>query len=277
MSFTTPAQIKSHLLNSTRPVLHVENERVQLSGTADVELAYGALVSSSESVKRDCLASVITSGPHVLTETNWSDLSASQVVAGTVVVTVDDTCQLVYREELDYQIDYETGRIRRTPGSDIPNQTGVYVYFASYELLRTTTDYVIDYEHGLLRRTSTGAIPDGGAVLIDYDVGAGSVEDTLIEQAIVEAEDVIVRNLAPGYSSSSADQGLKTGACYLVLSIIARALCTEFLGRRTSADGATRAKEWITLSERYEAKAYEVLRPFLNPIALRAGLRMMNE
>lgn len=277
MSFTTLTTVKLHLLNSAAGPLHVEHHPVQLAGTADTELPHHSLVSASETVKRNDSNTPVSSGPHILSAYDWSNLTDTEVVPDTVVVALDSSCEQLFTEEVDYQIDYELGRIRRVPGTQIPDLTPVLVYYAAYRLFALSTDYAIDYESGKLHRTATGAIPDGGTVLVDYDVTTASVEDALVLQAIVEAEDVIARNLAPGYSAESTDQGLQTGATYLSLSIIARALCTEFLARRTTSDGATRAKEWVTLSERYEAKAFEVLRPFLNPISLRAGLRLTNE
>ena len=277
MSFTTLTTVRKHLLSSGLGTLHMENLSVTLEGTADVELPHFALLPSSETVKRDVSVTVGDSGPHTLADYNWSSLETDQIVPRSVVVTLDSSCQTRYTEEADYQVDYEGGRIRRVPGSAIANFTPVLVYYVAYARFVADTDYELDYALGRLHRLESGGLADGATVLVDYDVTAGSVEDALIQQAITEVEDVIVRNLAPGYSAESTDQGLTTGATYLSLSVIARALCTEFLARRTTSDGATRAKEWISLSERYEAKAYEVLRPFLNPISLRAGLRLMNE
>ena len=74
------------------------------------------------------------------------------------------------------------------------------------------------------RAWRTAQSPDGAAVLVDYTVTAGCVEDDLVDQAITEAEDIILRSLAEEYNASSTNQGLKTGATELALSIICRAL-----------------------------------------------------
>lgn len=277
MPFTTLTTVKKHLLNSTFGPLHIEDFAITLNGTTDVELPHHNLAANSETVKRSEQVAPKRNTGITLTATNWSNLEDPNLVRGSVAVVLAETLSTVYVEETDYQIDYDVGRIRRTATSGIPSLTTVEVFYSYYKWLTANDDYVLDPVNGKIHRTTTGVIPDGGNVLIDYDITAGSVTDDLINQSITEAEDLIVRNLAPGYNQNSTDQGLKTGSTYLVLSIIARAMCTEFLGRRTGADGATRGRDWMLLAQQYEAKAWQVLQPFINPIVIRSGLRFANE
>lgn len=277
MPFTTLSTVKKHLLNSTFGSLKVEDFPITLFGTTDIELPHHNISADSETVKRSEQIEPKQIAPLTLSGTTWADLEDPNIVLDSLVVTLSELLSTIYVEGTDYQIDYDLGKIRRTISSTIPDLTPVLIYYSYYKLLTADDDYVIDYVNGKIHRTVSGVIADGGTVLIDYDVTAGSTSDELINQAIAEAEDIIIRNLAPSYNESSTDQGLKTGAAWLTLSIIARAMCTEFLGRRTGADGATRGRDWLTLSQQYEAKAWMVLQPFVNPISIRTGLRFSND
>jgi hypothetical protein len=277
MPFTTLSTVKKHLLNSTFGPLHVEDLPITLNGTTDTELPHHNIAASSETVKRSEEIAPKQNSPITLSGTTWANLDDPNLVRNSVVAALSEILSTVYVEETDFQIDYDGGRIRRTADSGIPDFTTIQVFYSYYKDLSAGDDYVLDAVNGQIHRTGGGSIPDGATVLIDYAVTAGSVTDELIEQSITEAEDLIIRNLASGYSPSSTDQGLKTGSTWLSLSIIARAYCTEFLGRRTGADGATRGKDWMLLAQQYEAKAWQTLQPFLNPIALRSGLRFSNE
>jgi hypothetical protein len=94
------------------------------------------------------------------------------------------------------------------------------------------------------------------------------VEDTLIDQAIIEAQDLILRNLAEGYDEYSSDQGITTGATQLALSIVARGLAADVLIINSAADAYHRSKEWQALSELWESTAWETLSPFLDAQAM---------
>jgi hypothetical protein len=180
------------------------------------------------------------------------------------VVTLADTVSTVYAEEVDYKMDYLDGHLVRVPGGGIPNNQPVLVYYSRYTVFSASSDYLLDTARGTVRRRSDSTIPDGATVLLDYHVTAGSVTDELIAQAILEAEDLIVRQLAPEYSAQSSAQGLQSGATMLVLAIVTRDLATEALSRRLTTDASSRAKEWQSLSVLYETRGWDTLRPYLD-------------
>ncbi len=277
MSFTTLATVKKHLLQSGFAALHIEDHDLTLTGTDPVALPHHNLIEASEVVKRPEETVPGLSGVLTLTGTDWVEIGEVNLIPESIVVTLSESFGTLHNEELDFQIDYDQGRIRRTNDSAIADSTGVIVYYSKYRIFVISDDYSIDYAAGTIERRSNGAIPDGGRVKLDYDVAAGTAQDDLILEAIVEAEDMIARNLAPGYTISSSDQGLNSGATWLTLAIVCRALAAETLSRVSGSEAGARGRELQNLSERYEHKAWNVLQPFINPVALRSPVKFVNE
>ncbi len=270
MSFTTPILVKTHLLTSTFPEQVIRNYPVSFNGTPRVELPHHNLVADSAAVKQDLQAAPFMDNSATLKGEEFVALQYSQLVPGSVVVTLSEALTALFVEERDFQVDYTLGALRRLATGTIPDQQPVIVYYSYFTLFERDTDYTLDDQTGLLTRAEDGAIADGAAALVDYVVTAGTVEDDLIEQAITEAEDMIIRSLAEEYNASSTNQGLKTGATELALSIICRALTMEALSRRATTDIPGRAKEWQQLARTYEQQAWQTLAPFLAPMALRS-------
>jgi len=270
MSFTTPDVIKTHLLNNAFGEFPVRRHPVRLTEYDEIALPHHPLVENSDRVKWDTAIEPSLEGPLSLNSFDWAVLNAQHLVEHSLVVALAADLETVYREELDYQVDAENGRIRRAAGGAIPSGQTVYVYYYAYSLFARDSDYEMDGALGTIRRAAGSAIPDGATVLVDYSVPAASVTDTLIEQAIVEAEDRIIRALAQGYDEHSADQGLATGATELALAILARDQAAEVLARLGSSDSASRARQWESLAETFERRAWNILAPFLDPFALRS-------
>ena len=276
MSFTNLATVKKHLLSTDIGSQRVECVPITLNAEDDSILPDQNLVQYSEIVKWETTLPPTNEGPITMSDNGKMSLSAGNVVRGSVVVTLSETLSTVYVEEADYQLDYSSGALRRVPTGGIPNNQPVYVYYNKYSTFHPGSDYDMDYVRGTIRRRSGSSIPDKARVLVDYMRATGSVTDDLISQAIVEAEDLIVRSLSAAYSSSSTDQGLQTGATLLTLSIVARDMTAENLGRRVTSDSGGRAKEWQNLSTLYEARAWETLRPFLESCPVHSPERRTN-
>ncbi len=276
MSFTNLTLVKKHLLQSAFGLLEISAIPATLIEYSELELPHHNIVENTEVVKRVETLAPYEEGYVQLSGYNWRALSRQHLVEGSPVVTLGDTFTTIYVEEKDYIVDYPTGKIRRVPGTTIPDSQPLTVFYYAYRLFSRDTDYEFDPVLGTMCRSVTSAIPDGGHVLIQYSVTAGSVTDDLILEAITEAEDRIVRSLSGDYSASSADQGLKTGATELVMAILARDLAGDTLARRLTTDGAPRAKEWLNLSGMYETRAWQTLSPFLDPFALHSSEKRTN-
>lgn len=271
MPFTDLLTVRKHLVASNTPALPFENIPLTLSGTTPVPLPQGNVLAS---VSVKWLASELpTLEPAiVLVNENWASLSYANLARGSVVVASTLSLAQVFTEEHDYRVNHEEGRLKRLASGAIPNSFPAVVWYGRYHLFAESSDFVVDYAAGTVRRASGSTIPDGATVLVDYIVAHGSAEDLLIEQAIVEAEDVILRSLRQGYSASSTDQGLQSGATYLALHIVARGMAALMLTRNLGSDAYTRAREWLQLSDKWHTAAWNVLAPFVTPHSLRSTL-----
>jgi hypothetical protein len=276
MSLTQRSVVNLHLLSNVLPPLTMEAYPVVLVGTDDVALPHANWVEESDVVKVDVQVQPSLNSAIVLKSNEWTTVGAVQLVPASDVLTLSASLSTIYRNELDYQLDCVQGNIRRVLSGAIPDYMNVWLYYRAYNVFARGQDYVVDGARGTLHRTSDGAIPDGARVLVDYTVTAGSARDALVDEAILEAEDLIVRRLASGYDGNSTDQGLKTGATDLALSIIVRAMAGDALGHVATSDAAGRAREWQKLSEMYEARAWETLRPFLDPLSFHAPEKLAN-
>jgi len=271
MPFTDLPTVRKHLVAANIPETRVENVRITLVGTYSVALPHANLVNNSEAVKLIASDASSLETSVQLSNEDFTELVHKSLVQGSAVVAADRALTTIFTEELDYRTDYASGALARVAGGSIPNLTSVHVWYDRYLMYDIGADYVMDFPSGTIARTAGSSIPDGATVLVDYSIAQGTAEDSLIELVIVEATDVIVRSLRPGYTSSSTDQGLKTGACYLALAYYARGMSALMLTRNTGTDAHSRAKEWLSLAKEWNDIAWNVLAPFVTPHLIRAG------
>ena len=270
MSFTSTTIVRKHLLGALVEARDVSVLPITLNEQSTFTLPDTNLLDSSDVIKWKITIHPSLDGPIELISDKSISLKDDHLVPATVVVTLSDGLDTIYLEERDYRIDYVKGAISRVVSGAIPNNQLVYVFYEKYEVFTRNQDYTIDYELGNISRTQNSLIPDGATVLIDYTVSKGGIEDVLIDQAIVEANDIVLRSLATEYDVSSTDQGLQTGTTLLSLSFVARTFAAETLTSNRSADAYNRAREWQRLSELWETKAWAALGPFLDPSQLRS-------
>ena len=276
MSWTDATTIKRHLMQSDIAASTVENEEHTLWGTDSVQLHSAVITEDSEKVKTIDLSQPYSEGSKVLNGTSWRALTNDEIVPGSVVVADDAIRSNIYIEGTDYVIDYDEGKIRRETGGSISDGGTVYIWYLYYTVHTKDTDYSIDCEAGTLTRIGAAGIADGGIVYVDYTTTASTVPDALISEAITEAEDKILIRLAEGYDGSSSDQGLKTGACELAISIIANAKAMDIMNRLHSDDSDDMARQWREMSSRYEKQAWRTLSSFLHKPAVRAARTKIN-
>ena len=264
-NWTTPALVSDHLLHTFQGALSFEDEPITLIGTTPSNLQNRLLTSGSETLKW-CTLKEPEMSTEVMTGEVEQSLGQTNIVKGSVFVAHYQVLTFTYVETKDYIVDYSAGTIRRSSTSTMVSGATVYVYFLYWTPFTITTNYTIDYEAGTVTRVGS-AIPDGGTIYIDYDVDAASIADSLIDAAILEAEDKILGRLSSAYTIASADQGLKTGATELSISIIAQSLSIYALQHESLSDSDQRAEEFRLLSIRLEAQAWRTLATFLDPTA----------
>lgn len=265
MAFTTLDTIRKHLVAANVPSQRIEGIRVTLNGITEVSLPHFNLFLDSALVKRLASDKATYETGVLLTDEDEISLANKYLLHNSVVIASDLALSSIFSEEYDFRVDSDAGTVRRMASGTIPNSFPAVIWYNYYEVFVAPGDFVLDYDAGTIRRASGSTIPDGATILVDYTVAQGAAEDALIEQAIIEAEDMIVRSLREGYNSSSTDQGLKSGAAYLTLSIVARGMAALMLTRNTGSDANSRAREWQQLSDKWNAAAWNVLAPFINP------------
>jgi len=271
MSWTSSTIIKKHLQDSGIEVDTVTDEYHVLNGTDVEQLAHAYITTDSETVKTTDSATPYYDGSNKLSGTSWKSLDHAHIVPGSFVAASNTLLSTVYIEGVDFVVDYDAGKMKRVTGTSIPDEGTVYVWYQYYTVHAKDTDYSINYEAGTVVRLAGSGIADGSQVWVDYKISAVTLTDNLISQAIVEGEGKILDRLSSSYSASSTDQGLKTGATELALSIISRALAAEATRKYPSAQAASVADQWRRLSARFEEQAWKTLSKFLTSCELRTA------
>ena len=276
MSWTDSATVKKHIMQSDIADGEVENEEHTLRGTDSEQLNSTLILNDSEEVKTIDLGEPYAFGALTLTSYNLATLGHSDLAPGSVVVADGVHRTTVYVEGVDYVVDYEAGKIRRAVGTSIPSGSDVYVWYLYFTVHVKDTDYTIDSEAGTVARINGGGIADGGIVYVDYQSSASTVTDSLIAEAITEAEDKILRRLSDSYNASSTDQGLKTGATELSISIICNSKAMDIMNRSRDSGADDMSGQWREISHRYEKQAWETLSYFLRKPAVSPVKKLQN-
>lgn len=273
-NWTTNELVKTHLLNPFQGSLHFENQEVVLTDTDETSLAHRLITDNSETVKL-ILLSTLSKESVTLTDEDWESLAQDDIAPDTVLLATHELLSTVYVEGDDYIVDYELGKIRRSNTTSIANPATLTIWYKYFHAYIKTTHYTIDYDAGTLARVGA-TIPNGATVLIDYDVSAADIAETLVTNAVLQAEDKILYLLSDDYGAASGDQGLITGATELALSIVMQALSIYLLQHSTIEGPHSRATEFRNLSWKLEKQAFETLSPFLDPTIRRSPTTKTN-
>ncbi len=273
-NWTTRDIVKKHLQLVSNTPQTIANEEIICIGTTPTLLANKS-VSNVEVKTINSLAPIVDSGV-TLSGVNWRALDHSEIVPGSVVVAANQSLSGFYLEGVDFVIAYDTGYIRRCAGGAIADGATVYPYYLWFTVLTVATDYTLDAGLGAITRVIGGAIEEYEFLFVDYSTSAGTIDDNLIDQCIVEVEDDILQRLSGTYTSSSADQGLITGATWLAIAAICRDMGIKALMMNNSDDADGAASSWIALSKIYEVRAWDVLSRFLESKAKRSPVTQVS-
>lgn len=275
MAWTDPDTVKKHLPDLQRRPDRLRDVPVRLDDYGTAELPARGIIENSERVKIPAAGTPVRESPLVLTGEVWKSLTYDQLLPQSLTLAADDTLQTLYQLDRDFAVDWAGGRLRRLPGSTIPDGGTVAAYYARYQIAVRGADYAIDYAAGTLSALPGGILHPGTTVYLDCELSAAGDVDALVETALAEAEDLILARLKPEYGPESTDPGLRTGAGALTLAILCRALAARAL-----ADGAAsaegRARGWRELADAYDDFARRALMPFLAPPALPSAARKGN-
>lgn len=260
MSFTNLDLVKKHILEHPLGTTNMENVVCHLSGETPFQLPHLDILTNSEKVKGK--------GQNAPTQENVSfstsdtvSLSHQELIPDTVVVAKDSSLGEIYVENLDYSINYDDGRITRIPDGSIPSGSEVVVWYLYFRIYTKDTDYRIDYNKGQIKRIGSGEIEDGQWVLVDYTVEFGLLIDEVIANAIVEADDKILKIIDPSYSNST-DQSLITAETYLTVSILCNIKALEVMTQNPGSTANSLSTAWSNMSSVYQERAFDLLKKF---------------
>ena len=259
MSFTTRELVKQHILDHHIGSTMVNGEAVQLSAAGAYQLEKRMVLQSSESVKAREQNSPVQQSISFSGDEGVS-LPNTKLVPESVVVASDSSLGHIYIENIDYQVDYDIGSIRRLQSGSIPPDGNIVIWYLYYRIYQKGVDYDIDYQAGTIRRRSGGAIEPGQWVLIDYTAEYGSLDDSAIDNAISEANEQVSSFIAEIYREST-DRALVTAETYLSVAIICRIRAMESISpsKSRSTSGAADAQSWTAISDMYRKEAYNIL------------------
>ena len=265
MSFTNIDLVKKHIREHALGTTNIENISCHLLGQTPFQLPHTNLLQNSEKVKGKEQTVPIQEEVSFFSSDIVS-LLHQELIEDTVVVATDSSLGKIYVENIDYSIDYDDGTITRSPDGSIPPGSEVVVWYLYFRIYAKDTDYHIDYDKGQITRTVSGAIEDGQRVLADYTAEFGLLSDEVIANAMVEANDKILKIIDPSYSNSM-DQSLVTAETYLAVSILCNIKALEVMTQTGAAGNAgsvarSLSLAWSNMSSVYRERAFELLKKF---------------
>jgi hypothetical protein len=218
MSFTNISLVKKHISEHHLGVFEMENHPIHLEGSSPFKLPDSNIQVSSEKVKGKEILSPVQENIS-FSSGDMIQLLHSELILDTVVVASDSSLGKIYVENIDYSIDYENGKLIRISSGSILALSSVVIFYLYYRVYQKGVDYQLDYQKGELTRLTSGVIEDGQWVLLDYIVEYGFLNDETIAQAIVEANERVLKFIDSSYFESE-DQGLVTAETYLFQSSV---------------------------------------------------------
>ena len=263
MGFTNIDLVKKHLLEHHIGATTIENTPFHLVGNGWLQLPHTRILSGSEKVKAKEQTSPISESISFSSPGSETvQLSHGRLIPDSVVVAKDSSLGEIYMENVDFSVDYDTGKIKRIDTGSIPQDASAVVWCFYYRIYQKDIDYQMDYSNGKIKRISSGAIEDAQWVLIDYQTEFGLLSDETISQAIVEAEDKVLKFIDPVYNDST-DQSLVTAETYLAVSILCNIKAMEIMSQGSQSISSTLSKSWREMGDNYRNRAYTLLAKFV--------------
>lgn len=264
MGFTNIDLVKKHILEHELGTVKKENVAVHLVGEVSFQLPHILLLTGSEKVKAK-EQNIPSSEKISFASSDTVNLSQMDLIPDTVVVAKDSSLGEIYVENVDYSILYDGGKITRLLGGSIPEGSSVVIWYLFFRVYARDTDYQIDYAKGLIKRIATGDIEEGQWVLVDYQVELALLSDEVMENAIKEANDQVLKYIDSSHTNSS-DQSLVSAETYLAVSILCNIKAMEAMTQNVASGSGWQAQSlslaWSRMSNTYREQAYRLLEDF---------------
>ncbi len=260
MSFTNIDLVKKHIREHHLGATQIENVNCHLLGETPFQLPHINILLDSERVKGK-EQNVPTQENISFSSSDTVFLSHQELIFDTVVVAKDSSLGEIYVENIDYSIDYDNGKITRIEDGSIPQGSEAVIWYLWFRIYTKDADYYIDYSKGQITSIASGVIEDGQGVLTDYTVEFGLLSDEVIKNAMVEANDKILKVIDPSYSNST-DQSLVTAETYLAVSILCNIKALEVMTQNPGSTAKSLSLAWSNMSSVYRERAFDLLKKF---------------
>lgn len=256
--------------------LEIKDVEIVLNGLNATQLPHANLLPGSLRLAALLVDQPLGAVSITLNGETWSDLGTMNLLPGSVAIPTDRELASFYVENADYAVDHDSGQLKRVAGSSIADGETVQAWFLPLTIFTEDTDYEVDTVRGLVKRITGTTLPDPARVLVNYTINGVTLADSLIEQAIIEAEDKIASRLRDEYSTESTDTGLITGATELVLSQVCDDLALQLLAVSGDNTADNRSRRYQELAQRYENRALATLARFLSQPIRSEGRKRSN-
>jgi hypothetical protein len=260
MSFTNIDLVKKHIWEHQLGATNIEDVACHLLTQTPFQLPHINILPGSEKLKGK-EQNIPTQENISFSSSDTVSLSHPELIPDTVVVAKDSSLGEIYVENIDYSIDYDNGRITRIPDGSLPAGSKAVIWYLFFRIYTKVGDYRIDYNKGQITRIASGEIEEGQRILADYTVEFGLLVDEVITNAIVEANDKILKIIDPSYSNST-DQSLVTAETYLAVSILCNIKALEVMTQNPGSTAKSLSMSWSNMSSVYQERAYDLLKKF---------------
>lgn len=277
MPFSNINNLRLHLSEFARSLGKIENLPLSFDGASSIKLPHRSIKSDSEKVKGR--ETVRPDFEKLNLASDWVSLAQSDLVPQSVVVSKDESLTVIYRENVDYSVEYSGGRVRYLADGQITDGQQVSVWYYHYRIYQRGVDYQISYSSGTVSLIPDGALESSQPLLIDYEIESVSVSDESLAQALEEAHVIMLGMIDEDYHASG-DRQLEVAETCLALEVVARMKGHEALqSSALSTSGRTYlGREYLNLGESYRRQAEALLinyRPrhgsLANPLKIRSN------
>ncbi len=262
-SFTTLTILRNHLQAFDFDAIEVKFTPIVLQGIDEAQLPHNGLVDGSVNVYT--MHENVPAGPVALTlngET-WLGTGFQAALPSSTVVAADDLPVDRYIEGLDYAVNDDSAELKRLASGSISDGGSVHAWLMALTKTVADIDYEIDSDKGTVKRLPTGSLPDPVRVYVSYQTSPARASESLLTQAIDDAEGTVIARLKPEFDETSTDHGLEQGVTELALAYVCDDLAGGVLARHGDSTSDKRAHRFMDLARRYEERALHSLTPFL--------------
>ncbi len=261
MLYTSVEKVKQHLIAAFPIQETIFDQPVVLTNGDLVTFFGGAIDESTLKVKsvqsNDLKIAAVVLG---LSATTLPD---DLLIRGTVVVASDSSLGTIYVENDDYIIDYSSGTIAIKSGGTLSAGQSVVIWYGQYLNYDSGSDFVVSALEGRLRRTANNDIASGETVYLDYAPIIQSYNDTIIQNAVDEANAIIEKTIDPG-QQFGVEPLLQIAATYRAVETVSRASAARELSSQHGEYNV--ALSWIKLADEYARRADELVASFRPPV-----------